>query len=225
MINILLVEDNPGQKRIMTAFLRSAGYDVTACEDASEALAALEKRKIDMAICDVMLPGMNGFELTRELRAYDAEMPILLTTAKGEPEDKERGFLAGTDDYMVKPVELNELLLRVKALLRRSRIREDRVVEFGETRICLDDCTVRRGDMSVALKRREFQLLYMLANNRDTILTRRQLMDSVWGVDCETDWRTVDVHIKRLREKLGFASEISLETVRGLGYMLEVKNV
>lgn len=224
MSTILIVEDNPGQRRILRAFLKHEGYDVIDAEDAARALEIIGANKVDMAICDIMLPGMNGFELTRELREYDPALPILITTAKGDMGDKERGFLAGTDDYMVKPVDLNELSLRVRALFRRARIQAEKRVELGDAVINSEDASVTAGGKRVMLPRREFQLLFMLAGYPGAILTRRQLMDGVWGVDCLTDERTVDVHVKRLREKLSFTDAFAIETVRGLGYMLVSKH-
>ncbi|MBQ3078579.1 MAG: response regulator transcription factor [Clostridia bacterium] len=224
MSTILVVEDNPNQRRILSVFLKGEGYGVEDAESADEALKVLERKKIDMAICDVMLPGMDGFRLTEELRSFDPDLPILITTAKGEMEDKEKGFLAGTDDYMVKPIDLNELLLRMRALFRRAKIQTEKSVEIAGAVIDSRDASVKYCGNAIFLKRREFQLLFMLASNSGIILTRRQLMDGVWGVDCETDERTVDVHVKRVREKLKNVDAFSIETVRGLGYRLEVSH-
>lgn len=222
MFRILLVEDNESQRAIMTAALRADGYDVLGAESAEQALEILDGTKIDMAVCDVMMPGMDGFELTRELRAAYRELPIMIVTAKSEIADKEVGFHAGTDDYMVKPLDLAEFRLRIRALFRRVRIQAEKQVVVGRVCANAEDHAVRFGAERIVLPRKEFELLFMLMSYPDMILTRRQLMDEIWGVDCDTGERTVDVHIKRLREKLAMLDDFKIVTVCGVGYSVEV---
>lgn len=224
MFRILLAEDDPSQRKIMSTFLKMNQYEVYAVEDGLAALRALEDVKVDLAILDVMMPGMDGFELTRQLRSYEKALPILIVTAKGDFSDKQIGFLAGTDDYMVKPVDLDELNLRVKALLRRASIQSEHKITIGETELDDSEWTVMAGGEKLTLPRKEFELLFMLLSYPGKLLTRRQLMDEVWGVECDTDERTVDVHIKRLREKLKDNPDFEIMTIRGLGYRAEVKH-
>ena len=222
MLNILIVEDDHNQMKIMSAFLRAYGYHTLSAADGEEALKVLESEHVDMVISDIMMPNMDGYELTRQLRRFAPRLPILMVTAKGDFSDKQLGFLAGTDDYMVKPVDLDEMLLRVKALFRRADINSAQVIRMGEVEVDSRDWTVRGGGLDLSLPKKEFLLLYTLLSYPGKIFTRSQLMDTVWGPDCETDERTVDVHIKRLREKLGERSEFRLATIRGLGYRAEV---
>ena len=222
MFRILLVEDDESQRTIMTAALRADGYDVFGAESAEKALEILDGAKVDMTICDVMMPGMDGFELTRELRAAYRDLPIMIVTAKSEIADKEVGFHAGTDDYMVKPLDLSEFRLRVRALFRRAKIQTEKQVAVGGVIANAEDHTVRYGAERISLPRKEFELLFMLMSYPDMILTRRQLMDEIWGVDCDTGERTVDVHVKRLREKLSMVEDFKIVTVCGVGYSVEV---
>lgn len=222
MLRVLVAEDNENQRKILCTFLRKHQFEVLPACDGEEALDILAESKIDIAICDVMMPKMDGFELTRSLREYDKTMPILIITAKGEQSDKQIGFLAGTDDYMVKPVDLEELLLRVKALLRRSNIQMEHCLRIGNTILNELEGTIVTSGTSLALPKKEFELLFMLLSYPERLLTRRQLMDAVWGVDCDTDERTVDVHIKRLRQKVAGVADFEIKTVHGFGYRVEV---
>ncbi|MDD7446778.1 MAG: response regulator transcription factor [Clostridiales bacterium] len=222
MFRILLVEDDESQRTIMTAALRADGYEVLGAESAERALEILDGAKVDMAICDVMMPGMDGFELTHELRGAYRDLPIMIVTAKSEIADKEVGFHAGTDDYMVKPLDLSEFRLRVRALFRRAKIQAEKQVAVGGVIANAADHTVRYGAERISLPRKEFELLFMLMSYPDMILTRRQLMDEIWGVDCDTGERTVDVHVKRLREKLSMIEDFRIVTVCGVGYSVEV---
>jgi len=221
MFTILLVEDDTHLNKMMAVYLRMKGYNVITAFDGEEALSALESTLPDLVISDIMMPNMNGFELTRELRDWYKELPVLIVTAKDTIEDKRAGFLAGTDDYMVKPIDLDELHMRVTALLRRSRIASDRKIVIGDTVLNYDSLTVTRGDHTLQLTKKEFFLLFKLLSYPTQIFTRRQLMDEIWGMDAESDERTVDVHIKRLREKCECFPEFRIVTVRGLGYKAE----
>ena len=223
MFRVLVAEDDNNQRKMMCAFLRLNGFDTCPAEDGEQALDILQDEKVDMVICDIMMPGINGHELTRALRQYDRTMPILMVTAKSDFTDKQLGFLAGADDYMIKPVDLDEMLLRIKALFRRANIQNEHRIHVGHTILNSQDWTIEISGIRRTLPRKEFGLLFMLLSYPGSLLTRRQLMDEVWGVSCETDERTVDVHIKRLRARLSDVSDFEIVTVRGLGYRAEVR--
>ncbi|MDO4546473.1 MAG: response regulator transcription factor [Clostridia bacterium] len=225
MFRVLVAEDDPGQRKMMCAFLRMNGYEVFDAGDGIEALELLKDIKIDIAICDIMMPRLDGYELTRALREYDKRLPILIVTAKSDFSDKQLGFLAGADDYMVKPVDLDEMLLRIKALFRRANMQSDHLIRVGDTTLNDLDLSITVKGEKRTLPKKEFGLLFMLLSYPNMLLTRRQLMDEVWGVSCDTDERTVDVHIKRLREKLSDVDDFKISTVRGLGYRSEVSQI
>ena len=218
MFKILVVEDDPNLRQLMSVFLRRNGFDVMRAQDGEEALSVMESAMPDLIICDIMMPRMDGFALTRDLRQAYPELPILMVTAKEAIDDKRKAYSLGTDDYMVKPIELDELLLRVNALLRRSRIATERELRVGETVLNYDALTVSRRDVTLSLTKKEFLLLFKLMSYPGRTFTRSQLMDELWGMDAQSDERTVDVHIKRLREKCGDFPEFRIVTVRGLGY-------
>ncbi len=218
MFNILVVDDDKNTRVLMRAVLEAEGYTVfTAC-DGEEALSVMDREHIDLAVLDVMMPRMDGYQFTESLRACDNDLPILMVSAKQLPEDKRRGFLVGTDDYMTKPVDEVELLLRIKALLRRAKIATERRIVIGEVTLDYDNFTVTRGDDSQMLPQKEFLLLYKLLSYPGQIFTRIQLMDEIWGADSETGWETVTVHIGRLRKRFEDCDEFRIEAVRGLGY-------
>lgn len=220
---ILVVEDDTAQLATMCACIEAGGYRAIAAADASRAMRALEQGGVQLMICDVMLPGEDGFSLARRVRGDFPLMPILMVTARGEMADKREGFFSGADDYMVKPVDLGEMLLRIGALLRRADIRSERRIRVGETCVDADTRTVNGGGRTIELARREFDLLFHLLSYPGQVMTRRQLMQAVWGVQCESDERTVDVHIGRLREHLEGIDDFEISTVRGLGYRARVK--
>lgn len=224
MFRILVAEDDANQRRMMCAFLRLSGYEACPAADGAEALQVLAECKLDLAICDIMMPNMDGYELTEALRQYDRTLPILMVTAKSDFGDKQLAFLAGADDYMVKPIDLDEMGLRIKALLRRVGIQSEHRIEVGRTVLSSRDWTLTVDGAKRTLPRKEFALLFMLLSYPGQLLTRRQLMDEVWGVSCETGERTVDVHIKRLRGRLAGITDFSIVTVRGLGYRCEVEH-
>jgi DNA-binding response OmpR family regulator len=221
MFNILVVEDDPHLQQLMAVFLRRNGFEVMRAQDGEDALSQMESALPDLVICDIMMPRMDGYSLTRDLRQAYPNLPILMVTARETMEDKRTAFSLGADDYMVKPIELDELLLRVNALLRRSRIATDRELHLGETVLDYDSLTVSRGDVTLALTKKEFLLLFKLLSYPGRTFTRSQLMDELWGMDAVSDERTVDVHIKRLREKCGDFPEFRIVTMRGLGYRAE----
>ena len=221
MVNILVVEDDRNLSKLMTAVLKQNGYNVLNATDGVQALDILDTSHVDLIISDIMMPNMDGYELTDQLRQSNYNLPILMVTAKESFEDKKKGFILGTDDYMVKPIDIDEMILRVAALLRRSRIINENRLTIGEVVLDYDALTVNRGTDSIQLPKKEFYLLFKLLSYPKKIFTRQQLMDEIWGMDTEADERTVDVHIKRLREKLADFPEFDIVTVRGLGYKAE----
>lgn len=221
MVNILVVEDDKNLSKLMTAVLKQNGYNVLNATDGMQALDILDTSHVDLIISDIMMPNMDGYELTNQLRQSNYNLPILMVTAKETFEDKKKGFILGTDDYMVKPIDIDEMILRVAALLRRSRIINENRLTIGEVVLDYDALTVNRGTDSIQLPKKEFYLLFKLLSYPKKIFTRQQLMDEIWGIDAEADERTVDVHIKRLREKLVDFPEFDIVTVRGLGYKAE----
>ncbi|MBP3637279.1 MAG: response regulator transcription factor [Clostridia bacterium] len=224
MFTILVVEDDLPLQRMMCAFLGLNGYQTVSASNGEEALASIEKVLPDLVIADVMMPVMDGWELTRELRQAYPLMPIMLVTARTTLEDKRTGFTSGADDYLTKPVDLDELLLHVGALLRRSQAMTSHQLTVGDSLLDYDSLTITRGKESLTLPKKEFYLLFKLLSNPKQIFTRRQLMDEIWGMDVQSDERTVDVHIKRLREKCEIFPDFEIMTVRGLGYKVEKRN-
>lgn len=220
---ILIVEDEANIRELLRLYLEREGYTVLEAENGVEGIKKWKSDKPDMLLLDVMMPVMDGWELTRELRRCYPRLPIMLVTARDTIEDKRTGFTSGADDYLTKPVDLDELLLHVQALLRRSQAMTSHQLTIGQTHLDYDSLTVQRGDTLLTLPKKEFFLLFKLLSSPMQIFTRRQLMDEIWGMDAQSDERTVDVHIKRLREKCEIFPDFSIVTVRGLGYKA-VKN-
>ena len=218
MFDILVVEDDKSTRLLMEAVLKRGGYNPILASDGLEALEIMDHKHIDLVLLAIMMPNMDGYEFTRTLRDGGSELPILMVTAKEAPDDKKRGFIAGTDDYMVKPVDEEEMLLRIAALLRRSKISAEHKLTVGGTVLDYDRLTVGDGESEVALPPKEFMLLYKLLSYQGKIFTRAALMDEIWDMDSESDPHTVDVHINRLREKFGQSRDFEIATVRGLGY-------
>ena len=218
MFHILVVEDDPNARRLMRAVLERAEYSVSTAENGSAALELMDTQHVDLIVLDVMMPGMDGYALTSELRVSGSEIPILMVTAKQLPADKRMGFLVGTDDYMTKPVDTEEMLLRIKALLRRSQIVSERKLCIGDVELDYDALTITRGAEKQTLPQKEFYLLYKLLSYPDKIFTRIQLMDEIWGMESESGDTTVNVHINRLRRRFENYPEFELISVRGLGY-------
>lgn len=223
MFQILVAEDDKNTRKLMEAVLKEHGFQPILAKDGLEALKMLDNHHIDLAILDIMMPGMDGYELTKQLRSTDYTMPILMVTAKQLPADKRRGFIVGTDDYMTKPVDEEEMILRIRALLRRAQIVSERRIDIGEVCLDYDSLTVTRGEESQTLPRKEFYLLYKLLSYPGKIFTRIQLMDEIWGMESQSDDNTINVHINRLRKRFEGYPEFSIETIRGLGYKA-VKN-
>ena len=218
MLNILVVDDDKNTRLYMSALLERAGYTVSTAENGARALKALESTHADLIVLDVMMPEMDGYEFTRALRECDNNIPILMVSAKQLPIDKNKGFAVGTDDYMTKPINQEEFLYRIKALLRRARIANERRIVLGDVIIDYDSLTVTKGDEVQELPQKEFLLLYKLLSYPGKIFTRIQLMDEIWGADSATGWETVTVHVGRLRKRFEGWGEFEIESVRGLGY-------
>ncbi len=221
MFKILIAEDDLPLQKMMCAFFHLNGYQPLPASDGNEALEILNHVLPDLAILDVMMPGKSGLEVAEEIRRDFPLLPILMVTARDTLDDKRAGFSSGADDYLTKPVDLDEMLLHVQALMRRARAMTSHRLQVGETVLDYDALTVSRGDTVLSLPKKEFYLLYKLLSSPRQIFTRQQLMDEIWGMDAMSDERTVDVHIKRLREKCDVFPDFTIETVRGLGYKAE----
>lgn len=224
MFNILVVEDNPDMRELFCTVLSDNGYRCIPAADGLEALDLMDKEYIDLIVSDIMMPDMDGYELVKSIREAKMELPILMVTAKDQFEDMQKGFRTGTDDYMIKPINVNELVLRVEALLRRAKIYSEKKIVVGSTVLDYDSLTVTIQGEETILPQKEFYLLYKLLSYPNKIFTRPQLMDEIWGMFTETDERTINTHINRLRDKLDNCTDFEIVTVRGLGYKV-VKNV
>ena len=218
MNRILIVEDDVELRQLFARVLEKNGYQVETAENGAEALKILGRGYVDLIISDIMMPVMDGNALVRALRDDGVKTPVLMITAKSTLDDMREGFLSGTDDYMVKPVNVNEMVLRVGALLRRARMLSERRQKIGETLLECDSLTVSRGGRSMVLPQKEFMLLYKMAAYPGKIFTRQQLMDEIWGYNAEVDSHTVDVHIGRLRERFNDNPDFRIVTMRGVGY-------
>lgn len=218
MFKILVAEDDNSARKLLCEVLSGYGYETIPAVDGEEARQLLAGRHVDLILMDVMMPRLDGNQLTRLLREEGCTTPILMVTAKEAMEDKCRGFLSGADDYMVKPVDEKELTLRIAALLRRSQIASERRIVIGEVTISYDELSVSRGEETVVLPRKEFLLLFKLLSSPGKIFTKRQLMQDIWETNAASDEHTIEVHIGRLRERLKRFSEFEIVTMRGLGY-------
>lgn len=218
MFKILIVEDDVELGQLFRRVLEKNGYETINACDGLDALEKMETEYIDLIISDIMMPNMDGYEFVRELREARIDTPVLMITAKDSFQDMQTGFGAGSDDYMVKPVNVNEMVLRVGALLRRSRMISERRLTVGGTVLEYDSFTVTKDGNSHVLPQKEFLLLYKMLSYPNHIYTRQQLMDDIWGIDTETEARTVDVHINRLRDRFRDSEDFEIVTVRGIGY-------
>ena len=218
MFHILVVDDDKNVRRYIRTVLETNGYLVSTAEDGVKALALLEKETVNLVVLDIMMPVMDGYEFTRILREGNSSLPVLMVSAKQLPADKHKGFIAGTDDYITKPIDETEMLLRIKALLRRAKIADERRIEIGDVILDYESLSVTKGEEVQMLPQKEFYLLFLMLSYPGKIFTRIQLMDEVWGKDSETGWETVTVHIGRLRKRFEGWEEFSIESVRGLGY-------
>ena len=224
MFNILVIEDNKNMRKLICATLKQNGYSTFEAEDGEVGLDVLDTTHIDLIICDIMMPNMDGYEFTETLRDGHCETPIIIVTAKEQLEDKKKGFSIGADDYMVKPIDFEELILRIGAILRRSKIVNDHKITIGNTVLDYNSLSVTSDGECNTLPKKEFYLLFKLVSSPDTIFTRRQLLDEIWGMESMADERTVDVHIKRIRERYRDSNDFEIVTVRGLGYKAVIKS-
>ena len=218
MFNILLVEDEKNLRTVMKAFLIKNNYHVIEAEDGKKALEQLENNQVDLIISDIMMPNMDGYELAKELRASNYKVPILMVTARDTIDDKKEGFESGTDDYMVKPIDMEEMILRIGALLKRANVTYTQKLTINGVIIDYETLSVIKENKVYTLKQKEFYILFKLLSCPNKIFTRQDLMEEFWGIDSESDPRTVDVHITRIREKIADIKEFQIVTIRGLGY-------
>ena len=224
MFKIIVIDDDVNLNFLIAKVLTKNGYQVFQCYNANDAYEVLYKNYVDLIITDIMMPGVDGYEFTAGLRKEKIDIPVLMITAKEEFKDKVLGFNVGADDYLVKPINLDELVLRVGAILRRAKINNDRKVSIGNTVLDYDTFTVTTGDEVVELPQKEFNILFKLFSYPNQIFTRTKLMNEFWGMLSESDERTIDVHINRLRDKFKDNPNFEIITVRGLGYKVIKKN-
>lgn len=218
MFHILVADDDKNTRKLLKAVLENNGYRVSVAENGEEALKIMDNEVIDLVVLDIMMPKMDGYEFTKTLRDVNNNLPILMVSAKQLPDDKHKGFLVGTDDYMTKPIDETEMLLRVKALLRRAKIATEHKMTIGGVVLDYDSFTVTKNGETQELPQKEFLLLYKLLSYPGKIFTRIQLMDEIWGADSDTGWETITVHIGRLRKRFEGWKEFEIQSIRGLGY-------
>ena len=223
MFKILVVEDDKNLRKLIVTCLEKANYTVFDTKNGEEALELMDRQYVDLIVTDIMMPEMNGYELIKELRDANYNTPILIITAKEDIEDKRVGFSLGADDYMVKPINIDELIMRVKSLLKRSNQANEKKIKIGDVELDYDKLEIRKKDKVYQLTQKEFYLLYKMLSTPDTIFKRQDLIEEIWGLENESDFRTVDVHIKRLREKLEDINEFEIVTIRGIGYKTIIK--
>ena len=223
MFQILVVEDDKDLNRTVCAFLNASGYQATGCLDANDAYDAMYGTMFDLIVSDIMMPGIDGFEFAKTVRSLNENIPILFMTARDDFASKQRGYRIGADDYMVKPIDLDELFLRIGTLLRRAKIATSRKLEVGSFTMDADEHIAMLGDEEISLTNREFNILYKLLSYPKKTFTRQQLMDEFWDADTETAPRAVDVYMTKLRSKLGSCEDFEIKTVHGLGYKAVIK--
>jgi DNA-binding response OmpR family regulator len=218
MFHILVADDDKNTRKLFKAVLEADGYKVSTAENGEDALDIMDRECIDLVVLDIMMPKMDGYEFTKTLRDGNNTLPILMVSAKQLPEDKRQGFLVGTDDYITKPIDETEMLLRIKALLRRAKIASEHKITIGDVVLDYDSLTVTKNGETQELPQKEFMLLYKLLSYPGKIFTRIQLMDEIWGSESDTGWETITVHIGRLRKRFEGWPEFEIQSVRGLGY-------
>ena len=223
MFQILVVEDDKDLNRTVCAFLNASGYQASGCLNANDAYDAMYGTMFDLIVSDIMMPGIDGFEFAKTVRSLNENIPILFMTARDDFASKQRGYRIGVDDYMVKPIDLDELFLRIGALLRRAKIATSRKLEVGSFTMDADEHIAMLGDEEISLTNREFNILYKLLSYPKKTFTRQQLMDEFWDADTETAPRAVDVYMTKLRSKLGSCEDFEIKTVHGLGYKAVIK--
>lgn len=218
MFNILVVEDDKNLRKLIKTYLQKSKYNTYEATNGEEALNVLDQNYIDLIVSDIMMPQMDGYELIKSLREAKYNVPILIITAKSEIEDKKEGFLLGADDYMVKPINVEEMLLRIQVLLKRSKSASEKKIQISSLTLNYNQLSVEKGEKIYNLAQKEFYLLYKLLSTPNTIFTRQELIEEVWGLESDSEYRTVDVHIKRIREKMKDVEEFEIVTIRGIGY-------
>ncbi|MBQ2266635.1 MAG: response regulator transcription factor [Clostridia bacterium] len=218
MFKILIAEDDQELRRLFTHVLVKNGFSVKEVSDGRQALDAVFSQYFDLIISDIMMPVMDGYEFVSSLRQSGNTTPVMMITAKDAFDDMRKGFVSGSDDYMIKPINVNEMVLRVQALLRRSQMINDRTLTIGSTVLECDTFTVSSNGEAIILPQKEFMLLYKMASYPNKIFTRQQLMDEVWGYDSDSDAHTVEVHIGRLRDRFRNNTDFKIVTMRGVGY-------
>ena len=223
MFQILVVEDDVELNRSVCSFLNQSGYEATGCLNASDAYDAMYETVFDLIVSDIMMPDIDGFEFVRTVRTLNENIPILFMTARDDFASKQRGYRIGVDDYMVKPIDLDELFLRIGALLRRAKISSSRKLEVGSFSMDMDEHIAILGDEEISLTNREFNILYKLLSYPKKTFTRQQLMDEFWDADTNTAPRAVDVYMTKLRTKLSGCEDFEIKTVHGLGYKAVIK--
>lgn len=223
MFKILIVDDDKNIRYVMKERLELEKYTVITAKDGQEALDILDKTHVDLVIVDIMMPKIDGYEFTEELRTFNQDLPVLMVSAKQLPEDRKKGFISGIDDYMSKPIDSEELLLHIKALLRRANMANEQKIKIGDITIDYNSQTITKGQEVIELPQKEFMLLFKLLSAPNQIFTRIQIMDEIWGFDCDTVTDTVTVHISRLRKKFEGWDEFEIKSIKGLGYKAEIK--
>ncbi len=223
MFKILIIDDDKNIRYVMKERLELERYTVITASDGVEALDILDKTHVDLVIVDIMMPKLNGYEFTEELRTFNQDLPVLMISAKDLPRDRMKGFISGIDDYMTKPINSEELLLHIKALLRRAKMVNEQKLQIGSITLDYNTQLVIRGEEKIELPQKEFMLLFKLLSSPNQIFTRIQLMDEIWGYDCDTATDTVTVHISRLRKRFEGWNEFELKAIKGLGYKAEIK--
>lgn len=218
MFHVLVVEDNRDMRELFCTVLTKNGYNSIPAKDGEEALEIFDTQYVDLMIADIMMPNMDGYELTQNVRAINDTIPILIITAKDQYEDMQKGFQMGADDYMVKPINVNEMMLRVGALLRRAEIVNEKKIVVGTTVLDYDALTATMDGKEILCPQKEFMLLYKLLSSPNRIFTRQQLMDEIWGMFSESDEKTINTHINRLRDRFKGCTDFEIVTARGLGY-------
>ena len=223
MFRILVTEDDKNSARFLQITLTRAGYSVLSASNGKQAIEVLDSQHVDLIVLDIMMPEMNGYEFAETIRSHGIDIPILVISAKQLPEDKCKAFLTGADDYMTKPVNDQELLLRIKALMRRAKISEEKLITVGSTKLIYDSLTVNCNGKDMVLPKKEFQILFKLLSFPNKTFTRANIMDEFWEMDSDSEIRTVDVHINRLQERFRENEDFEIVTVRGLGYKAVLK--
>ena len=218
MVKILVIDDDKNIRKLLTVVLQNEGFAVLSAPNGQTALEIMDRDIIDLVIVDVMMPELDGYEFTKSVRAVNDKLPIIMVSAKQLSEDRKKGFLAGIDDFIVKPLDTEELVLHVRALLRRAKINSEGKIIIGQVVVDSESLTVTRGDETQVLPQKEFLLLFKLLSYPDKIFTRIQLMDEIWGMDSDTGWETITVHVARLRKRFENYEEFEIISVRGLGY-------